>query len=109
MSKLSERVVKVVMGERRHFSRGRAMSTFCLSFSGCGHYNLNERSHKALLFLHHKENALWSTRSIHILFLWNLYVELCMSLPQRWTFCHPLQFSLNCRIKVIIIVNWVWN
>jgi len=33
-----------------------AKSTFCLPISGCWRYNVNGRSHKALPFLHHKEN-----------------------------------------------------
>jgi len=39
------------------FFQGVATSTFCLSFSCCWWCNANSRSHNALPFLHHNENA----------------------------------------------------
>jgi len=95
--------MKVAMGVRRNLSRGRATSTFCLSFSGCWRCNANGRLQNPLLFLH-KENAQWK-HALHSHLFWNLYVELYTSLPQRCTFCRPLQLLLNWCINVVIIVN----
>jgi len=44
------------MGVGINVSKG-SESTFCLSFSGCWLCNAGGRTHNALPFLHHKENA----------------------------------------------------
>jgi len=103
-SKLAERV-KVAMSVRRNFSTGSATSTFCLSFSSCWRCNANGSSQNALLFQHHKENAPWK-HALHSHLFWKLFqVQLYTNLPQRCTFCHPLQF---CWIGAYSH-KWVWN
>jgi len=108
-SKLVERV-KVAMGVRRNFSRGRNVD-ICLSFSGCWCYNAHGCLQNALLFLHHKENAPWKHALYSHLFWIFFRAELFRptNLQQRCTFCHPLQSLLNWRIFTQLSLKWTWT
>ena len=107
-SKFTERV-KIVMGVRSNFSRGVCSVNILRIFFRLLTLQCKRMFTKRFTVSTPQENAPWK-HALHSHLIWNLFqVELYTNLPQRCTFCHPLQILLNWRIFTQLYPKWTWT